>query len=82
MKGSGKSLMRMFVVVLLIVGVFVGRISASPESDFQACFDPCYYKCRQPNPKSPGLIKGCTSMCENTCRRKPPLHSHPKSLAN
>ncbi|MCL7050384.1 hypothetical protein MKW94_030362 [Papaver nudicaule] len=73
MEGGGRSLMRMIAMVLFVVGMFIGKISASsgPVLDFAVCFNPCYNDCMSPNPKSTYLSRTCTSKCVPLCAKKP-----------
>ncbi|KAI3834642.1 hypothetical protein MKX03_005982 [Papaver bracteatum] len=82
MEGNGKSLMRM-ISVLLILGMFLGQISAFDVPEFIDCFKPCYIDCMKPNPGDRKLLDICFNVCGLACYKQPPLdHSHRKTLAN
>ncbi|KAI3902068.1 hypothetical protein MKW98_013742 [Papaver atlanticum] len=80
MGGGMKSTLRMIGIVLLIVGMCLGRISASRESEI-ACFNKCYFDCDYPNPSDPDLASACIDKCDALCE-KSPANSHRKSLAS
>ncbi|KAI3834853.1 hypothetical protein MKW98_015966, partial [Papaver atlanticum] len=80
MEGNGKSPMRI-ISVMLIVGMFMGQISADSVSDYLACFKPCYYNCMNPNPEDKKLSDTCLNICGLACIKKSPLdNSHRKIL--
>ncbi|KAI3834637.1 hypothetical protein MKX03_005977 [Papaver bracteatum] len=81
MEGSCKSHLRMIAIVLLILGMFLGQISAYRESDFQACFEPCFLPCVQPNPGDIYLSKKCMDKFTELCNKMSPLDNHCKILA-
>ncbi|KAI3915264.1 hypothetical protein MKX01_035523 [Papaver californicum] len=80
MEGSGKSFMKVISIVLLIVGMFLGQISAYRESDFEACFETCYNECVKPNPGDLNFRKTCIDKCNASCNSQLPLDSNRKTL--
>ncbi|MCL7037298.1 hypothetical protein MKW94_023933 [Papaver nudicaule] len=88
MEKSGKCLMRMITVVLLIVGMFVVQISASASPNDQSigqlldCIKPCLVECIKPDPDSQQLTNICVRKCLPPCLKAPLQNSHRKILAN
>ncbi|RZC77476.1 hypothetical protein C5167_001694 [Papaver somniferum] len=79
MEGGGKkSFIRMIRIVLLIVGMFLGQISASRKSEI-TCFGKCFGDCMFPDPGDGHLAIKCDDKCD-ACFKKSPPGSHSKTL--
>ncbi|KAI3915263.1 hypothetical protein MKX01_035522 [Papaver californicum] len=80
--GGKMSLMRMIGVVLLIMGMCLGHISADREAKFEACFEPCYLGCVKQRPNDLYLSKQCIDKCTVSCNKKSSTdRTHRKTLA-
>ncbi|MCL7021793.1 hypothetical protein MKW94_013027 [Papaver nudicaule] len=79
MEGIAKSLMRMLPIVILLVAMFLGQISAKHES-YEACFGRCYLDCINQKPGDQVHRTKCINDCDAHCKIYLALDSNRKNL--